>query len=63
MHTPPIVLYSLLYDLLRLLIEILIVRGHSDAQLHAEVLALRHEREVLERQSGARTGNPLIACC
>ena len=50
--TPPIVLYSLLYDLLRPLIEILIVRGRGDAQLRAEVLALRHQRGVLERQVG-----------
>ena len=33
-------LYRLLYDLLRLLIEVLIVRGRSDAQLRAEVLGL-----------------------
>jgi hypothetical protein len=46
---PPVVLYSLLYDLLRLLIEILIVRGRGDAQLRAEVLALRHQLGVLER--------------
>ena len=45
-------LYSLLYDLLRLLIEILIVRGRGDAQLRAEVLALRHQLGVLERQVG-----------
>ena len=41
--TRPILLYSLLYDLLRLLIEILIVRGRGDARLRAEVLALRHQ--------------------
>jgi putative transposase len=46
------VLYSLLYELLRLLIEILIVRGRGDAQLRAEVLALRHQLGVLERQVG-----------
>jgi len=46
------VLYSLLYDMLRLLIEILIVRGRGDAQLRAEVLALRHQLRVLERQVG-----------
>ena len=33
---PPVVLYSLLYDLLRLLIEILIVGGRGDAQLRAD---------------------------
>ena len=36
-------LYRFLYDLLRLLIEILIVRGRGDVQLRAEVLALRHQ--------------------
>jgi hypothetical protein len=46
------VLYSILYHLLRLLIEILIVRGRGDAQLRAEILALRHQLGVLERQVG-----------
>jgi hypothetical protein len=35
------VLYSFVYDLLRVLIEILIVRGRGDARLRADVLALR----------------------
>ena len=48
----PVVLHPLLYDLLRLLIEILIVRSRGDAQLRAEVLALRHQLGVLERQVG-----------
>ena len=45
-------LYSFLYDLLRLMIEILIVRSRGDAELRAEVLALRHQLGVLERQIG-----------
>ena len=45
-------LYSLLYDLLRLLIEILMVRGRADTQHRAEVLALRHQLGVLQRQVG-----------
>lgn len=44
-------LYSFLYNLLRLMIEILIVRSRGDApQLRAEVLALGHQLGVLERQ-------------
>ena len=51
-------LYSLLYNLLQLLIEILIVRGRGDAQLGAEVLALRHQLGVLERQIGRPRWQP-----
>jgi putative transposase len=46
------VLYSFAYAVVRLLLEILIVRGGSDARLRAEVLALRHQLGVLERQAG-----------
>ena len=56
--TPPIVLFSVLYDLLRLLIEILIVRGCGDAKLRTEVLALRHQLGVLERQVGRPRWQP-----
>jgi hypothetical protein len=44
--------YSIAYAAVRLLLEILIVRGDSDARLRAEVLALRHQLGVLERQTG-----------
>ena len=54
----PIVLYSLLYGVVRLLLEILIVRGRSDAELRAEVLALRHQPRVLERQVGRPRWQP-----
>ncbi len=43
-------LYSLTYAVVRLLLEVLIVRGRPNAKLSAEVLALRHQLRVLERQ-------------
>ena len=46
----PIVLYFLAYAVVRLLLEVLIVRGRPNAKLRAEVLALRHQLRVLERQ-------------
>lgn len=44
-------LYSILYAFARLLIDALIHRDRSDARLRAEVLALRHQLRVLERQT------------
>jgi hypothetical protein len=44
------VLYSLTYVVVRLLLQVLIVRGRPNATLGAEVLALRHQLRVLERQ-------------
>ena len=46
----PIVLFALLYVVVRFMLEALIVRGQSGARLRAEVLALRHQLGVLERQ-------------
>ena len=43
-------LYSFLYVVVRFLLETLIVRSRSQARLRAEVLALRHQLAVLERQ-------------
>ena len=43
-------LLSLLYSVVRFLLEILLVRTSSEARLRAEVLALRHQLRVLERQ-------------
>ena len=43
-------LLSLLYAVVRFLLEILLVRTSSEARLRAEVLALRHQLRVLERQ-------------
>lgn len=44
-------LHTLAYALVRFLAELLLIRLRSDAQLRAEVLALRHQLRVLERQS------------
>src|SRR5215472_12605799 len=53
-----IVLCSLAYAVVRLLLEILIVRGRSNTRLRAEVLALRHQLRVLERQVGRPRWRP-----
>ncbi|MHB8614324.1 MAG: integrase [Candidatus Dormibacteraceae bacterium] len=41
---------SLLYSLLRVLLDALVTRRAGQAQLQAEVLALRRQVQVLERQ-------------
>ena len=51
-------LYSVLYVVVRFLLEVLIVRGRSQAKLRAEVLALRHQLAVLERQVGRPCWQP-----
>src|SRR5262249_33508513 len=45
-------LLALLYQLVRYLTDLALVRTQSDAQLRAEVLALRHQLRVLERKVG-----------
>jgi putative transposase len=52
------VLQSLVYAVARLLLELLIVRSRPKARLEAEVLALRHQLRVLERQSGRPRWQP-----
>lgn len=44
-------LFSLAYSLARFLAELLLIRHRSDAQLRAEVLALRHQFRILEHQA------------
>jgi hypothetical protein len=52
------VLYFLAYAVVRLLLEVLIVRGGPNAKLRVEVLALRHQLRVLERQVGRPRWQP-----
>jgi putative transposase len=49
-HDAATLLSSLLYVVVHLMLEILIVRSRSKTRLEAEVLALRHQLRVLERQ-------------
>ncbi len=44
-------LLALLYSLFRLLLDLLLVRCRSEASLQSEVLLLRHQLSVLQRQT------------
>ena len=50
MRSSPVVLFALAYAIARFLLEVLIVRRQPDSKLQSEVLALRHQLRVLERQ-------------
>jgi len=43
-------LASLLYSIVRLLVDLLSIRDREQSELQAEVLALRHQLRVLQRQ-------------
>jgi putative transposase len=51
-------LLALIYQLVRFLTDLVLVRASSDAQLRAEVLALRHQLRVLERKVGKPAWQP-----
>ena len=47
-------LASLLYSIVRLLVDLLSIRDREQAELQAEVLALRHQLRVVGRQKSPR---------
>ena len=51
-------LLGLTYQLMRFITDLVLVRTRSDAQLRAEVLALRHQLRVLERKVGKSAWQP-----
>src|SRR5262249_18178683 len=51
-------LLGLTYQLMRSITDLVLVRTRSDAQLRAEVLALRHQLRVLERKVGKPAWQP-----
>ena len=51
-------LLGLAYQLTRFLTDLVLVHTGSDAQLRAEVLALRHQLRVLERKVGKPAWQP-----
>jgi putative transposase len=44
-------LMALIYSLVRLLLDVLLVRCRSESSLQSEVLLLRHQLRVLQRQA------------
>ena len=51
-------LLGLTYQLVLFVLDLVLVRTRSDAQLRAEVLALRHQLRVLERKLGTPVWQP-----
>src|SRR5215472_2663982 len=49
-HAPVAMSFARLYPVFRFILEALLTRRQSDVQLQAEVLALRHQLRVLQRQ-------------
>jgi len=50
---------NLLYTLVRFVLDLLLVRGRPESYLRVEVLALRHQLRVLERQRQRRRWQPV----
>ena len=63
MRSSPLVLIALAYAIARFLLEVLIVRRKPDAELQSEVLALRHQLRVLERQVSRTRWQPVVDFC
>jgi|SRR5215472_2339959 len=57
-HDPPPCSSPSSYQVVRYLTDLTLVRTQSDAQLRAEVLALRHQLRVLERKVGKPAWQP-----
>lgn len=56
-------LASVIYATLRFVLDLLLIQRRTEAELRAEVLALRHQLDVLERQVGKprrRPGHRLV---
>jgi hypothetical protein len=51
-------LLGLIYQLIRFIIDLVLIRTRSEVHLRAEVLALRHQLRALERKLGKPTWRP-----
>src|SRR5215470_19865526 len=51
-------LLGLTYQLVLFVVDLVLIRSRSDAQLRAELLALRHQLRVLERKVGKPARQP-----
>jgi len=54
--------FALLYAVVRFLLDALFTRRQSEIRLQAEVLALRHQLRVVQRQVVAPAGSRWTVC-